>query len=244
MVVMLQAYFDESGTHENAPAVLVAGYLFEPERCLALESDWSIALNEAGVSAFHMKDWAASKGEFSSMGKCDRDDFYMKLLNLIKRDASKGIAAQVSQAEFDRIKPANWNDRIGGAYSVCATLCLQAIGLWCKQNWPDENIAYFFEAGHESANEASRFMDLIARSTVLTKEYRYYSHTFVKKKESTLLQTADILAWEINKENVEKTYAPRRRNPRKSLISLTSVPTTILMPKEKDLSRNGTSWSP
>ena len=49
LAVMLQAYFDESGTHVGAPALVVAGYLFEPDPCLALAREWRAGLAASGV---------------------------------------------------------------------------------------------------------------------------------------------------------------------------------------------------
>lgn len=228
MVVMLQAYFDESGTQGDSPALLVAGYLFEPQRCLALETDWSIALKEAGVSIFHATDCAGGWGEFKDMDRKGRDELYLKLLNLIRRDATVGMVVQVKEADFRQAVPAGWEKRFGGAYAACATLCLQAVGRWCRDNSRDDRVAYFLESGHQCAGEAFHFMEFIAQFPVMRDLYRWHSHTFVSKKSTVPLQTADILAWELNKENVERSFFPRRRPLRKSIGALTDVPTTVM----------------
>jgi hypothetical protein len=227
-VVMLRAYFDESGTHEGAPALIVAGYLFEPESCVTLEREWSAALCGAGVSVFHAKDSAHFLGEFKGMSREERDSLYVGLLGLIKRHVVLGVAVSVPQDVFDRLKPKGWEAKFGGAYAVCATLCLQAVGRWCRENSPDERVAYFFEAGHESAAEANRFMQHVVRHPFLAEEYRYNSHTFIPKRDAIPLQAADILAWGWNKELTEGSVRPRKRPTRKSLLSLRGRPPHVM----------------
>jgi len=36
----MEAFFDESGTHDSSPFVCVAGYLFEKGKATALDNAW------------------------------------------------------------------------------------------------------------------------------------------------------------------------------------------------------------
>jgi hypothetical protein len=214
---------------------VVAGYLFEPERCKALEDEWASALGTVGVSVFHTSDCAYGTGAFAGKSKDERSSVYIKLVNAITRHATKGVAVQISSEEFDEIKPPGWGDRFGGAYAACATFCILEIGSWCRNNSPGENVAYFFEAGQEHSADAHRFMDLVARHALLKDYYRYFSHSFIPKG-SIPLQAADILAWEVNKANVQARKAHKGRS-RKSIEALVSVPTKIVLPKREQLRR-------
>ena len=51
---MLDAYFDDSGTHQGSPAISVAGYMSTPDRWKRFESEWRETLDAYGVEFFHM----------------------------------------------------------------------------------------------------------------------------------------------------------------------------------------------
>src|SRR5437588_13041143 len=120
-----------------------------------MEREWAAVLAKAGVSVFHTVDCAHQKGEFQSKSREECSAIYQTLLGLIRRHAARGVAAMVNFAAFDSLKPPGWEALFGGAYALCATLCLQSIGRWCGKKDSHERIAYFFEDGHSEAREAA-----------------------------------------------------------------------------------------
>jgi len=64
---MLEAYFDESGTHRGSPVMCVAGYLFDSDQAFRLDQEWGATLADFGLSHFHAVDCAHGKGEFESL---------------------------------------------------------------------------------------------------------------------------------------------------------------------------------
>lgn len=76
-----------------------------------------------------------------------------------------------------------------------------------------DRVAYVFEAGHVGQTEAQDFMRGATRAAESLEAYRHYSHGFVPKTDSSLLQAADLLAWEWAKcydETVEMDLRPIR----------------------------------
>ena len=57
-MALMEAYFDESGTHEGSPFVCVAGYLFEKGNAAALNADWRAMLKGNDLPFFRMSDCA------------------------------------------------------------------------------------------------------------------------------------------------------------------------------------------
>ena len=51
-VASMEAYFDESGTHEGSPLVCVAGYLFEKGNAIALGAAGEGCLKKRGCPSF------------------------------------------------------------------------------------------------------------------------------------------------------------------------------------------------
>jgi hypothetical protein len=48
--MILAAYFDESGKHHGSKVLTVAGYVSTPERWLAFEKEWKVALAELNLA--------------------------------------------------------------------------------------------------------------------------------------------------------------------------------------------------
>ena len=53
LLIMVEAYFDESGTHDESNAICVAGYLFETEQAIRLDQEWAEVLSCFGLTHFH-----------------------------------------------------------------------------------------------------------------------------------------------------------------------------------------------
>ena len=49
LVMMMEAYFDESGTHAGSPSMCIAGYLFAADQVLHLDREWSEVLSDYGI---------------------------------------------------------------------------------------------------------------------------------------------------------------------------------------------------
>lgn len=223
MVVMMHAYFDESGTHSKDAILWVAGYLFEADQCLRFEREWSARLAESGISIFHAVDCAHRNKEFESKSREDCDALLIDLIELIRKYAALQVTCAISQRWFDALRPTTWKAIYGDAYALGATICLQSISSWCNDNAYFGRIAYFFEENKEGQSSASRFMDFVTSHPALKTLYRHHSHIFMAKPDAVPLQAADLLAWEMNKEMVEAQNTPRKRPTRKSLLALQAV---------------------
>lgn len=57
-VVLIEAYFDESGTHDGSPVMVIGGFLIESEEARKLELAWKVMLDRYGIEFFHMTDCA------------------------------------------------------------------------------------------------------------------------------------------------------------------------------------------
>jgi hypothetical protein len=87
------------------------------------------------------------------------------------------------------------NSATGSPYSFCCWQILAGINAWIKRTNFQGEIAYFYEAGHDSQGEANALMNRIFKEPHLRANYRYVGHSFVDKKKVRPVQTADILAW-------------------------------------------------
>jgi hypothetical protein len=187
-VALFEAYFDESGSHDGSPVLCLAGYLFDKEGCLQLDSEWKAVLDEYELPFFRISACAHGTGPFTDLTMQQRVDCETKLIHIVKRHMRYGVTVTVNEAEYNEWAP---QKVFGSAYTWCCYMCLVAIGGWIRRANFQGEIAYFFEAGHRNQKEANAVMDSILELD----ELKYHSHSFIKK-EIRPLQAADILAWQ------------------------------------------------
>jgi hypothetical protein len=202
---MIEAYFDESGSHDGSPVLCVAGYLFETDRCKELDLLWQDTLNEFGLPFFHMVDCAHGAPPFDKLSPRDRDAVARKMIGLIRSHALFGVAVGVDERDYNEILPPALqavlpNDGLtrrlpGSAYSFCCSMMMAAVQSWVQRNSFDGTITYFFEAGHKHQRETSEIMERVYRVPEIRHRQRYASHVFVTKECCRPAQSADILAW-------------------------------------------------
>ncbi len=197
LVALVEAYFDESGSHAGSPVLAVAGYVFEKSQAMKLAEEWSAILNRYEIPYFRMVDCAHGNGPFASLSRGDRILIAANMIGLIHRRAFIGFANSVDvQAYYDLVPP---NMRVAGsAYSFCVRNILDQIGgTFRRINFTGKS-AYFFEAGHESRAEADRVIDALFINPLIGLVYNhgYVGHSFILKREAPPVQAADMLAWQ------------------------------------------------
>jgi Protein of unknown function (DUF3800) len=189
IVALFEAYFDESGTHDGSPVMCVAGYLFDKEGCLELDAEWKRVLDEYSLPYFRMSACAPGNHPFKHMDLQQRIDCQTKLIKIINKYVRFGCCVAFSETL--------WKEFVGtelgstSAYTWACHCCCLFIGQWIRKANFQGQIAYFFEAGHESHREA----DYVMRGILKMEEFRYHAHAFVPKTVRPM-QTADILAWQ------------------------------------------------
>lgn len=122
-MAVMEAYFDESGTHDGSPFVCVAGYLFQKGTATALDAAWRWMLEENGLPFFRMSDCAHGTGPFKGWSKIDRTNLEIRAIDLVKTYAAYGFAASVVMEDFHLIPNLGLFDT---AYSFAACKCFLA----------------------------------------------------------------------------------------------------------------------
>jgi hypothetical protein len=193
IVAFLECYFDESGSHGGSPVLCVAGYIFEKEQCKALDLGWKQVLERYRLPFFHMTSCAHHQYPFDHLSLDDCIEAQKAMIGLINQHALLGLAMVVNEHDykvmFGESSPA------GTPYSFCCWQILAGIRAWINRTNFQGEIAYFYEAGHDSMGEANALMNRIFKEPHLREGYRYAGHGFVDKKKVRPVQTADILAW-------------------------------------------------
>ncbi len=193
VLVTIEAYFDESGTHAGSPFLCVAGYLFEATSCRKFDADWRTMLTDFHLPFFHRAPCEVGEPPFDKLDDTLRRAIRNRAARIIMAHATSGVVVSVAPASYKKIMPKH--KLVGDPYTFCANGCFYATKIWGDTHGYRGKIAYFFESGAASQSAANNIMASRGASPKGRKEYRYQSHSFLLKEEATPLQAADILAW-------------------------------------------------
>ena len=191
-MAVMEAYFDESGTHDGSPFVCVTGYLFQKGNATALDTAWRWMLEGNGLPFFRMSDCAHGTGPFKGWSKIDRTNLEIRAIDLVKTYAAYGFAASVVMEDFHLIRNLGLFDT---AYSFACLQMFLGVKFWASNNDFDGDVAYVFESGEQHQSEAKAFMDKVFKHPQMRRDFKYSSHKFENKADSSQLQCADLLAW-------------------------------------------------
>lgn len=215
IAVLHHAYFDESGTHDGAPVMTIAGYLFTSEQARKFSRDWAKDLVRMGLPFAHMTDCALGFGDYERMTLEERVDSEKLLISHIKRRSIFGYAIAAPKPSYELIMQGL------NAHSIY-TFLLQIAVLKVRDLAAErgvQQIAYFFESGHEFANEAHNYMNLLASIPKHKEYFLYAGHAFVDKRQALPLQAADMLAWQERHYRTRKLQGhEKRRADYKALV--------------------------
>lgn len=250
VVTLVKAYFDESigkatvkdddGTTRRVPLLCVAGYLMDCEQSERLSEEWRSVLDDYGLSHFHMVDCAHGNEEFASLKKADRIQVSARMIAIIKRRTIMGLAVSTNPDQYKVLVPPH--PLLGTAYTFSMYLIIAGVQLWAQRNQYQGDIAYFFEAGHESAPQADSVMNQVFSIPELASDAHYAGHSFVRKTKSPAVQAADLLAWQF--------YTDCRREMegkptyRKDYASLIQHRHWLQYSDPEKLSNLGRNWDP
>lgn len=218
LVVLAEAYFDESGTHDGSPIVVVGGYIFDSDRVDAFSERWWAALKEKGVEYFHTTEAVCQTGAFSHLSDGEADQLIRQLIPLIQEYTEAGFAISIEKPIFDLLVPIN--PVLADEYALVAWRLMsklnQALGELGKSA---EKTAFFFEAGHSGQTSFNDLINLLLSEDRARERVGYTSHAFVNKKESPAVQAADFLVWQTAKSFKQFRAFKRQRRDFEALIS-------------------------
>ena len=213
LVVVIKIFMDESGTHDQSPAMAIGAYLAPLETWEAFTTKWNDVKRHEGkypIDVFHSTDCEALRGEFEGWTKVERDGLVSKLLSVIGEHDIHGIGLAVDLPSFKsefKNRPdlrALFNDE---PYIFCFQLVLDDILSELEKSGSNQAVAFVHEENEYEAMAEAAFSSMKAQRS---KHYGPMSLTFGEKRAYTPLQAADVLAFETNKRMRDPSKEGRR----------------------------------
>lgn len=225
VLVLAEAYFDESSTHAGSKVMALGGYLFRKDNSEEMARQWREFLKAKGLPYFHMVDCAHGNPPFDKLTKQERILTETRLIGLIKKYTVQGIGVVMDLEAFHR----RFGEKsfLGTPYSLSFYMLTRGVAMWAESTKYDGEMAYFFEAGHASQSEANYLLGIGLGIPEIKAELRYAGHAFVEKEKSPQVQAADLFVWLLAKDRKSRAEGRPERKDYRSLIQHHHSITTI-----------------
>ncbi len=218
IVAFAEVYMDES-YQDDSSILCIAGYLFRRQHAKQFAKSWGPYLNKKkGLPHFHMTDCAACQDIFKPLGRVECIEIATRLIAETKKWTTFGFAVTVDRELFETTL-AGRHGIADTPYAFALLSAMIMVRNWRKRSGFDGEISYFFEDGHESRDDAEKFLSWIFKSEANRAKYGYRNHAFLPKS-THWLHPADMLAWHWRLENVRRRTRPRAYPVRKDLLAL------------------------
>jgi hypothetical protein len=97
------AYFDESGTHDESPIMLMGGFLAPAEKWKCFDADYRHLLDDNGVSYIHGTELLHGKGQYRGWGPKTINALILSVQGLINKHLGFGFISVIRRNDYDEI---------------------------------------------------------------------------------------------------------------------------------------------
>lgn len=204
LIMMIQAYFDDSGTHAGSDLVFVGGTFGSVDQWEPFEAAWKAVLDnpaphKASLPRFHMAECEAGEGLFADYKPAERDLTIHNFRKVILDSGLYGYAMGISRTDWDKFAPTVLTSILGdNIESFCIWNCFQHVLNWAGLR---NEVAFVFDdwrGSSDSRADFGRISDIYqgAAKADSTKA-QPLSLTFANSLKTLPLQAADMVAWEM-----------------------------------------------
>jgi hypothetical protein len=154
----LVGYFDESGTHKEAPVTGIAGYLGPVSEWNRVESLWREELQpfaHKGLKTFHMSECRSQAGECARLEKFELQILQTRLSDILENADLKAFGFAVDVPDWDAITTPRFRAVYPKPYDLCFQSVVAEIELWHRY-WGEgnESVALVFGVQDEYQGRA------------------------------------------------------------------------------------------
>jgi len=144
LLLMLAAYFDESGAHSDSPIIAVADFSHRKSDGLSTRQNgltsWKVG------SVWFPYGRLETAGAVCDLSEPERIELLASLIEIIATTAWVGISAALVKADYAAICEAE-RVTFGSEYALCANDGIRLLNKWLDERHIRERVAYMYELG-------------------------------------------------------------------------------------------------
>lgn len=203
-LIVLRAYFDDSGTHDGSEVVLMAGVYAPTEDWIGFEHDWRLTLadplgdgSKPPLKRFHMYDCEHGQGEFTSYSRPESDVAIHAFRQVILDHKLRGYAAAVPRRLWDEMVTGDVRTVLGDAERYCVMCSILESVDRAKELDLDKNVLIVFDnRPHRTAMHEIVLRVCQSANDWAGEGVTIFGPNFLPSDQILPLQAADIVAWE------------------------------------------------
>lgn len=197
------AYFDESGTHDEAPALILGGLLGTKSEFAELGNRLNEISERYGFDIYHAVDVRHGKGVFRGWSPQKKLQLAVEYSNLIEESLTAAAAASLVKEDYRSIYRADSSHPKApkdSAYGLCFRMCLieflQTIEDTCRYRTTPYQLHITVEDGARNVEDARRiFEETRATARVMMGIDPMGTFQVAGKADCRELMLADFLAY-------------------------------------------------
>jgi hypothetical protein len=213
VIVVLAAFFDDSGTHAGSPVVVLGGLLGTEEQWNAFGAAWGDLLDrplpgKPPLKQFHLSHIRGGHGEFADYTDAEQDHVTYLFRQVILNTGLVSLAAAVNRNAWNELVVGALADELGQPEHLCFVKCIEQVIQTVRLGKPGDKVVIAFDQGVQKKLEqwAAYF------SAESDKYPEIAGIGFAKVSEVLALQGADLIATETYQFN--QAWLENRDSPR------------------------------
>jgi hypothetical protein len=201
-VLVIEAFFDESGDPRGKPSTIVAGFLYDANGLTGFRDQWAQRIAGLGLSRpFRASDCHHGNRDFQSWPDPARQRVMDDLARIIVATRTAGFVSSIYNDDFTEYVERNPKAKasINSPYALCVMRCLSMVGQWADKAGYAGDVFYWFEQGAPHEKAAADFLRRTSANPELKARFRIGGYSFIPKSGAPQLCSGDLLAWEWNR---------------------------------------------
>ncbi|HSC48112.1 MAG TPA: DUF3800 domain-containing protein [Gammaproteobacteria bacterium] len=221
--MIITAYMDESGTHDDSPVTIMSGYLGNTHQWNRVEKKIKSVFREFKVNGLHARDFLNRSGEFRGWNDDKRAAFFLPIRNAIVGDLILGFSVILKNDEYDELycdDPALKRKRRDSKYGMCLRYSLEylmrgAFAPELRNVKRGLTVNLVLESGHKNAPDATRVFNevKIARTPNPLGTLSFQDKSCIPLVAGDLVAYASYQRFVKNPDKERKRMYPKKRKP-------------------------------
>ena len=198
LILVLHAYFDETGGSEDKDVTGVAGFVYDKPGLMAFTDAWEPKVR--GLSKpYRTSSCNAARGPFSNWETGERERLMEDLASLISDHALAGFVVAMRKCDFEDAAENGPGIRriLDSPYTICLTQVLLEVSKWAMETARSEGVYCWFEDGGHHQKQAHDFVGRLSADANSRADFAgIRGWSWQPKSECVVFDSADLLAWE------------------------------------------------